>query len=71
MDQLGEETEVKVVTGGDRTQATGGPAHSVVFSRDRTQGGKDDRTLVEHYLASDPADVVAQRGEGERTLGEH
>jgi hypothetical protein len=39
----------------------------VMFSRDQTQGGKDDRTLPEHCLASGPADVAACSEEEERT----
>jgi hypothetical protein len=59
VDQLSEETEAKVITGGDRTQAMAGPAHLVDFSRDRTQGDEDDRTLGEHCLSSVFSDVVA------------
>jgi hypothetical protein len=58
-DQLGEETEAKVVTGVDRTQATVGVARLVDFSRDQTQGGKDDQMLGKHCSSSGFADMAA------------
>jgi hypothetical protein len=57
-DQLGIETEAKVVTRGDWMQATAGPACSIGFSRDQTQGGKVDWTLGKHCSSFGFANVA-------------